>query len=264
MFFNITEITTGINWDLTATLITGIATFLGTIVIYFTLIEIQKQRKNAYQPTLVIPSRFSITFKWDNLNNNNAVDFKCYRSENSIKNSYNPNEKLRLQLIKIQLFNIGMGPAKDVNIFWNFNDVFFKETLKEYETAGIIVYDKQFTQFNGEKITKCINNDYAYSEILDYVLPISIKPDQTFIRLPSLYLEFFALFCKKTINFDPSTGMTPSNDKIPKLELTIKYDDIAQDAFTKKFLIKGSWGGFSFGQDSILTEVSVFFKVEQI
>lgn len=92
-----------------------IGTLISSVIILLTLLEMNKQRKNAYRPDLV----FSPT------------EFIIYGHDDG--KSFTPWPFMEPDIccpkVFINLFNIGMGVAKNVSITWKFDSVFFLEEI---------------------------------------------------------------------------------------------------------------------------------------
>ena len=226
MTINWTEIHTIINWDLTANLITGIATLAATILVFFTLREMQRQRKSAYQPTITIPKQNIVYFEWDNNKvDDNPANFSC--TEDEKEPHISPN---------IELFNIGMGPAKNIKLNWEFNVDFFETKLEELTNRKLVEMDGDKTTFLGELVTYSFpttQKDYT----LDYILPSNIKPELTKIRLPGLYIFYFAIYSYLTIK---PVNNDDFNRKLvevtPPLLLSLSFENIVNEGHSHQFI----------------------------
>jgi hypothetical protein len=187
----------------------------------------QKQRKSVYQPTITIPKQNIVYFEWDNNKvDENPANFSCTEDE---KNPHiSPN---------IDFFNVGMGPAKNIKMSWDFNVDFFKTKFEEFPDQKLVEITGNKTTFIGKLTTYSVHTILKDYYTLDYILPASIKPDLTKIRLPSLYIFYFAIysyFVIKPVNDDNINRQ--QIEATPPLLLSLNFEDIGNDGYAQQFI----------------------------
>lgn len=207
-------------------LITSIATFITSIIVLLTLFEMQKQRKSAYKPEIVLKT---------------PVKFHIYLEE--CENVYLPfiwssNELKKINLnelnfsIYIDAFNIGLGSAKSIEVMWDFELDKILKRIKNKDTENFfdIEYNDSMLRITFQGIAMIMNMENNCHWRYDYILPSQSKQGSLKFELPRPFLDLFSIilyleyFKKDTLNFD-----------FPNLKLKLKYEDIGNNIYKKEF-----------------------------
>jgi hypothetical protein len=213
------------------TLASSTAAMCAAIISFFTLFELFKQRKASYKPDLCILKRyFSVKAK--------GTSSDWYLADSSQE-----------QRASIQLVNVGVGAAKNINANWTFDlNSLIEEINKLAQKAHRSFYIENKDHFlsieTNDKSNSMINakmTDFQF----EYLLASAQDPQGTTLNLPPSYSYllpiYVGLFMELELNF---------NDiKIPSLELNLSYNDIGKNNHTSKHNVKCDFHMFSRNKD---------------
>ena len=179
---------------------------ISTILVLLTLFEMQIARNATYMPDISL-SKVEVAIEWDNQGNIYNVNKEINDSTLKIE------QKNLITNTKFQMYNIGVGTAKDIILIWDHekNMQQFIEALKKYEDIEVIyannmVYIKTAVVSYGVGITKNQKFDFMLNSTQEY---------NTFI-LPIPYMNLFGeLFVRTT-----------KKEEFPTLFLDVYYTDI--------------------------------------
>lgn len=189
-----------------------IISVISTIIVLLTLFEMQAQRNAAYRPDIVL-SNSEVAIVWDenNLKTDNGETFEAISKYMNDKENINA-------IPQMQIYNIGVGTAKDIQIKWNKkeNIKFLSDVLKETENINVI-YDNQKLEIGEgkEKITIMDSENTNF----DFILNLSQNKNK--ITLP---LSYFYLINELYKNNQAENA--------PDLFINISYSDIQGKSYS--------------------------------
>jgi hypothetical protein len=239
----------------------SLAALLTAIIVFFTLIEMQRQRESSYKPDLVFkPIDYSF-----------SANFTCpleYRISSEIDNDegnkaqYNPSAKI---------YNIGLGPAKNLCLTFDFDYQKAIRLVKELTenvdgNFGLTIsLEDMFLKIvikDGGCTWVEITNDLRLDE--DYLLPVSTVKEPTVLSAPHSYvllLGFYSIFHAYK-NYEEE--IPPDLRAFPELKMTAKFNDIGKKTYRKNYGIDSSYRSISYkrNDNGRLDNIDVDFLLE--
>lgn len=222
-------------------LISSVAALITAIVVFFTLLEMKKQRQRAYKPDLIFkPTKLNYSAKFENGLNFNI----SYPGTIEDENKENFDSKL---------FNIGLGTAKKIIVKFSYD---YKKALKtvieeqqsitedfglKIETIDSIL-KITFNNLGGHVID--VDHDFKYD--IDYVLPTKIYSNAITYSLPSSYKLLFGLFYLLKVYKNPDKLYKPNEKDFPPLNVSVEHLDIGGKKYKNKYLVP-----FMFSQSGV-------------
>ena len=209
------------NYQQHASIISSVATLLTALFTLFMVLEIKKQREATYHPEIIL-SR--INFKGDFRNTP-----KEWKKESEIENNNSSNN------FSIDLYNIGLGAAKDVSVRFSFPVEEMIRTINELarNTKAEIKIKYEHNEINAETdfcghIIIFHKNIMEYS--VDYIIPISNYTNPTKIPLPMSYMFLVStIFCLKW------RSIFCDVPHIPPIKIDLEYYDISDQKLQKSY-----------------------------
>jgi hypothetical protein len=223
-------------------LISSLGTLFSSILVLFTLIEMQKQRKNTIKPELVFP-QLDLYAYWKQHNNIFLPEIWSSEEiqEDRMKMVIN---RLLIPSLKIDGYNIGIGAAKKIEISWDFDIEEIIKRIKTKDKNNIIeiryCVGKLFQLQFGRPLNISINLGNDMKSSADYLLPTSVKLDPLKIKLPSSFIILWSvLFYLENINNGGNTVIQIQTLDFEDLllRLCIKYTDIGNNHYEQRFNI---------------------------
>ncbi len=215
-----------IDWVLVVTFITALATF-------YTVLEMKKQRVQSNMPNLILRNekRFYL-YKDTTINNFEYLHWHDTRLTDTIQI-----ESKAYHKFDIDLFNIGVGTAKNIRFSYKIDD---RKIINVLHSIGEVKVETLDLEKNGLSFEakygivplgfSIAKSDICYSEIF---IP---REDNSFkLKLPSIYLSMFNAF---VLSLTHKQNKTEYFDKFPSLKLSIVYQDIANNSYKKQFEFK--------------------------
>lgn len=216
----------------------NLATVLATFVAIITVREMINDRKSARQPLLIIRNN-------EQLIQYNTIPDSFWRQWTNIQRYYDKKESATPKC-KLDLENIGLGVAKDIEVEWTIK---YQNTIK-----FLIEKDKGFklNGFFGEPDLSYINPDNSHNSPmyicdLNYnetekqkVEYLSANIDGTYKDKIGIPNKFFSLI-NCLISYGDDTDymhIDCSSKEFPKLSCRISYKDIADVKYSKKYNIE--------------------------
>lgn len=168
-----------------------IGTWLGLVLVFFTLLEMFRQRKQSYKPDLFISQRmdfdaystpiYGIPLKWE--------------KAGTVPTSEGFTE------VNLEVVNVGLGPAKRVSIEWDFD---WKKFIDEIEASAIgggegVSFKKEGTDsvysilFNNQPYV-LFNFKNDLNRNIDYLLPAQSEGKHHLCVPPSIIYLFSILY----------------------------------------------------------------------
>lgn len=187
----------------------GFATVITPLITLFTLFEIRQQRKKMYEPAL--------SFMKNDISLNKDTEFKDQH---------------------FFLHNIGFGAAKEVIVEWDY--------YNKLERVKKIIPDldkKDFVQLNNfyNKNESFISKYNDQKQELEDLLPSSISREPVNIRLPKIAINYFINFYNEELIRKGNMSVNP----VIELPFTVKYSDINNKKYNRKFTLSFSFTRYS-------------------
>lgn len=227
-------------------ILSGIGTFVSSIIALYTLREVIKQRLSTYKPEILIKS-FIVYINKSPLELK-SEELLLYKTENF--NEYNKNsiEKINTDfgvscLYKVE--NLGFGPAKKLKLTWSYDT---KKALKIIEKLlPDRYYFNQYKPLDYYFLVDKRNSDYHFSitnknitiQNIDYLTPINIKEHSHYHSIPEEIILTYNLYyifknnLIKTLNENCYGGSDFGN--LPQPNLKMEYEDINGKKYSKEF-----------------------------
>ena len=212
--------------------VSSFAALLTAIIVFFTLIEMKRQRQSTYKPNLMFkPVSFSLSASF--------TDVLQYTI--SSKGNESSNDKMHARLFS-EIYNIGLGSAKNLAVTWTFD---YKKSIERIENEdsklGVsISIDNDFLKIK-EKNEMWINLVNDLNQNTDYLLPTSITSEPGKVRIPTSYVHLLSLYFIFCIYNDPEIESPLELKDFPELKMIIKYQDIEEHYHIKKYRIESNY-----------------------
>lgn len=202
-----------------------ILTLFTSGIAYFTLREMQNQRKSSYQPDIIL----------------NLPDFYMYSFQHGTKhlpllwthNKQMDKENVKREKIFANGYNIGIGSAKQLKVVWNFNIVAFLQKIKAKNKDNIlnINFSKNLMIVKlAEAKTLEIAAIKNTEDQIDYIIPSQIKSEPVKFNIPIIYLHLVSIliFLENFKEFNTNINFIP-------LKMNLSYRDIGNTEHKKEF-----------------------------
>lgn len=227
-------------------ILSGIGTFISSLIAIFTLREVIMQRLSLYKPDILIKS-FTVTISKSPLlkESEELLNYKvCNFNDYSIDDN---NVKFE-NSAKYKVENLGLGVAKNIKCKWKFDT---KKAIKEIEKIMppnySFNYHKKLNLFFLDNHT---NENFHYSSFanidrqsIDYISPINVQQHYHFHTIPEIIIFTHYLFLIFKKNLAGTTGenfytFSFNEHKFPEPILQIEYRDLNNKRHTNKYRFK--------------------------
>jgi len=210
------------------------ATLIATIILIFTILEMKEQRKTTYKPLVIVSNSEDLYYQFIyHPERNHPFFFEVVNKDIFIENETD----VKSSLFRIKSFNIGLGAAKNIKIHFKYDVSKFVEMIQQckMEKELKISYNDQKVKilYDDSSIELPLNNSNIQS--FDYLLPANVDNNPLLIKLPKAFEFLYSamLFSKfysqmKHVDFI----------KIPDVNMTVTYSDIAGNETTDEYLLK--------------------------
>lgn len=196
-----------------------IISLVSTLLVLFTLFEMQAERNAAYRPSLSI-NNTEIAFAWDTektlVNTDEmSADVSKFIDETTTIN-HTP---------KIRIHNIGVGTAKTVEFAWNNEENInqFIQALEKYCDICITIDNNGLLSI--EKDTQRIGTGLPSKTTFEFV---SNSTENTYsIVFPDLYFYFMSQLCSHV----------PLSELDIRFSLTVTYCDIQGKSYSESIIL---------------------------
>jgi hypothetical protein len=231
--------------NLIVSIIGQFGTWISIIIVFFTLKEMQKQRRESYKPVVVIPT-FGLSAKSQKRGDlvffdilYPGIDSAYEKQKLSVEESTKTEKQKRLYHLTIH--NLGVGAALDVEITWKL----------DFDLSATVIDINGFCQNNSIPITIRIEGDtlvikYHQNSVTtrlinscgiepvnvqrDYLLPQSVDPLGISLFLPVVYQELILLI---------ATSYSKEHPELLSLSLPtilcVRYRDIGNKWYSRKY-----------------------------
>ena len=215
-----------------AIFITAISALLTAIINIGMLIESNKQRVSAYRPQLVLKEEeFFLSLR-------NNLPLIWSHEELA------PGQILKTEgFINLNLFNIGLGAAKELQVDWEFPLKKILRDIKEHPFKSSINIDYSCDYFLSVKVSDRESwavNFTSHSSRFDYLLPANTNNQSLKIKFPRDYLILLSiLFYLDSKDFENSENKEAYNFiPFPKFCLKLRYRDIGNKEHQLDFFVE--------------------------
>lgn len=244
-------------------------TVMSLIIIFWTLFELKNQRESMYKPALIVKSN-GIFFMYSEKNLSTFLPSLWTMEEidtdrNKHHSHHNPHISQGTQFIpdisipgvdkhdppekqwfinaknnpdrnkiKIPLFNIGMGAAKQIKINWEYER---KGIIKLFEDYKRSQRKDKLSPFSVRAPFKC-SSGLNMEELIDYVPPSKIGSEEIVqnIFFPYEFQHYFNVYVA-CLDIEELKILPLILHNTPELFLNIQYNDLTDNTQHKKFRI---------------------------
>lgn len=207
-------------------LISSVAALVTAIIVFFTLIEMKRQRQSSYKPDLICkPLRFSISANTtDNLQHVISTIDNRDKSDQDHHSSDG------------EVFNIGLGSAKNLCVTWRFDYEQATELVNKLnvELGLTISIEDNILIIKDKNGGTCIDLEHDLLQSIDYLLPVSIENKPAPILIPSSYVHLIGLYSVLRIYRDPEITLNFGLSDFPQLGMTTDFNDVGGKGYKKK------------------------------
>ena len=212
--------------DQTIGLLGQIATWITVLIIFLTLIEMEKQRKASQKPELIITNAFIMGYPDESNNLYIASHWSNKEVKKDINKLYeNPN---------VTIFNIGAGAAKEINFSWNFDIQKTVNSIQDYclrnSIPVVINIQKKFLEIAIEGVFDGINLDSNFEYA--YLMPASVITQGLNSEIPIYLLKLISFLIFISMQ---KHGFEFGDFEIPSIFCELSYTDIGGVRYKKKF-----------------------------
>lgn len=219
----------------------NIGTFLGSLVAIFTLYEMKKQRECSLKPDIVVENINFLYINGDNNSDKISMTPYNWRVDESVL-PQNKEIKYNTSTFALKLYNIGLEVAKNINITWNFDIEYFINFLDDYYSEEFIFmfdddYNSDLRLLDGASLVKLdgLNHNY-YFEYLNNHDNSTVKVDFCLLYTKLVSAWLFYKFQYGLESADELNQLLEEFMNLPKLEMHIKYSDITNKIYHKKYV----------------------------
>ena len=195
---------------------------VSTILVLFTLFEMQAERDAAYKPNIHINSA-GIEFAWDQSHN---ILFNTNETDEEMQSVLDAFDYSRGLNVNLDIQNTGVGTATDVAIDWLYEENIssFQQMLSNYENEIVSLKDRIISiQVQGTTIGQPISRN---KELLHGFLCADSSQQIETISIPFPYIYLYELAYAHFMQ-----------DFIPHVKFVLEYKDIQGKPYNKEFTI---------------------------
>jgi hypothetical protein len=239
--------------------ISSVAAFVTAIIVFFTLLEMIRQRQSSYKPDLVCKS----TQFYVSADVTGTLQYTISTEDNGDKGDRNR------RYPQGRIFNIGLGSAKSLNLTWRFDHERAIEDVKRLNLElglSLFVKDNILT-IKGKSGGNYINLANAYLQNIDYILPVSITNKPVSIDIPFSYVHLLSIYSIFQIYNDSGNPLNFLSS-FPHIWLTIKFKDVGGRIYKKKYGVNARYQyiGRGGGDDRISKNIKfgIFIEFEEL
>jgi hypothetical protein len=212
--------------------IANYATFIATIVLIFTVLEMKEQRKTTYKPLIILKTSDDLYYQFIfDPDDKNPLFFSLVNKNIPL----NDKENVANSQFQIFAYNLGLGAAQNIKIQYTCNYLKFIEEINEYkvnEDLEIIHSNNCIKiRFQRGRIKFNLKNHEYLS--FDYILPANIEKNPLRIPLPEPFKHLYSALIFSSYYSDMQKVM-----KVPDITINITYNDIAGNLYKKEYVLK--------------------------
>lgn len=233
-----------------------------SLILFWTLFEIRAQRLSMYVPELLIKEKM-IEFHVDLSKKYFNVNTLPYPAFDSIDEIIKGPDKYESDNY-LEIHNIGLGTAKNVEVEFSFNIWDFIELIKELDTNKIFEIKEIGNGFTitvgkttkGKNILFFLNKD---KNTFNYVY--LKNNNEVIFPMPPSFITLYGIYWA-LVPLDSNTSFKSLIKKLPRVRIDIKYKDISNRDLTKVFFIESKV--LSSSRSPKISRISFsFFPVEE-
>ena len=214
----------------------AILTMISVCIVFFTLLEMQKERDAAYRPYIVM-NPIQETAEWDKDGDLVWLKEKTRPIENSLDKDSDGNIIGHLKLpgkllfypylIKYSAVNVGVATATELYFKWDVNNV---RQLSDYLYSKDSKYKEFYTEGPKSDVIICNDNLFQLTKVQPEAL-MYMKPEMDAYELsfPAQYSILMGMIMKE---------YNRETDVLPTLYLNIQFKDIQNKAFNELIRIE--------------------------
>jgi len=199
-------------------LFSSIGACLAALAALWAVQEMKRQRAATYHPELVLSQKI---FEGAGSVKDNRVPVSWIQRSSSgevIEDSG--------RFFEVPLRNVGLGAAKEVKALWSFPIselvALINDIAQRTMTPLYITFESEQLHIKSEGlINSIVMTKRDSSEIVDYVLPLSIQPNPIMLKLPMSYVYLTSILIFLTCKENSK------EIEIPDIKLQLEYYDIA-------------------------------------
>ncbi len=233
--------------------ITALAGLVTAIVALWTVIEVQRQRKSTIKPEISIGSS---TLHVYGIQNNRSPDFVFSNvSQDKIHTG-------SVYSFVLEVFNLGSGPAKAVQLSWDFDVNRALDAINQVGEKKILsvrqVGDWLHVAIPSSEYLSMYTLKNNFNLNLDFVMPSMSRPSQASVDVPDAYLLLYLIYICFRMGFYNADGSSPKNridwesfEKFASLYLNAQYCDRDGVTIKKRFKIKFGLRSLGRAEESI-------------
>ena len=239
--------------------ISSVAAFVTAIIVFFTLLEMIRQRQSTYKPDLVCKStQFFVSA--------DVIDTLQYTI--STKDNDDKGDQNR-RAPQGRAFNIGLGSAKNLILTWRFDhDRAIEDVSRLNLELGLSLFvEENILKIKGKFGGIHINLANDNFQNIDYILPVSITNEPVSIHIPFSYVHLLSIYSIFQM-YNDSENALDALSSFPQIWLTIKFKDVGGRVYKKKYGINAryqyiQWGGGDV-RPSKNIKFSIFLEFEEL
>ena len=253
-------------------ILSGIGTFISSIIAIFTLTEVKKQRLSLYKPEILLKTFLVTISKSPLVKESGELLYYKVSNFNDYSNNYND---IQFEVFpKYKVENLGLGIAKNITCKWSFD---VKAAIKEIEKImpNNLSFDYH-KDLNLYFLQNNLNEEFHYSsnadihkQNIDYISPIKIQQHFHFHSIPDIIIFTHILFLLLKNDLIEETGkdfhiFSFDKYKFPEPTLHIEYRDLNNKKHSNKFNFKLDAVQTQIGGELDLTKEFCYleFKIE--
>ena len=216
-------------------LLSCVGTLGATLTVVFTLYEMKIQRKSSYKPDVVL---LDTEFYSYNRKNGHKYLPSLWSTRRIVFSDDTKYEDIKRQIGGISLCNIGVGPAKKVEVEWEFDHDRLIQTIKEKDTNNIFKieeYEKnlqnQYSMIEGDEWTGL--NVYQFRKTKkEFLLNYDTSSDIFEVNI-SRHFRYLVSIVWYLYLEDYSDPVALYNFLMPELYIKLSYSDIGGNRYKK-------------------------------
>jgi hypothetical protein len=219
------------------TIISALAAVTYTIVAFRTLLEIKAQRETTYRPDIIVDEGLFYIYSYKSDKGEFPVEY-TYEKKNQLYHC----ENFTISSFSINLFNIGLAAAKEIQIEYSFDldkiSSIINEQNKTLPADKIINIKKgnAFLEFKAAENAVVRSSYHAIDSQLkreiNHILPVNISSNPIKIALPTYILEIHSILIYSFWMNDTKDNEFP---ELPIINLKISYFDIGNNKHSKEY-----------------------------
>ncbi len=207
------------SFEFKKTAIEIVISITSTALVLFTLFEMQAARNASYRPDITL-GLTQVVISWDAATNGSDI------TSNEASHSAPAYQSIDLSSIpSINLYNIGVGTAKDIIIRWDHQNNLSKfiEAFEPYSDIQLQHINNKLYVENGSQRT-----EYGLHQNTTFDFMLNSADEHYTIQFPLYYYNLYKeLFVRM-----------PYNESFPKLSLSVSCSDIQNKTYSKNISVQ--------------------------